>query len=265
MKYDVELCKTLEAAETFGLRSAVSHAMEAFTERNIALEEIAGATVAYIEPGSPFNQATGAGLNCTVTDVDLDRITAFYHSRGETARVEVSPVCDPELPRKLAQRGYVIEEYENALAADLTEIAGRRDSRVEVCEDVEEWALVSGRGFGDGAEPDEPMRFIGVLMATHPSVIPLVLRENGKAVATACLGIEFDGVAGFFATATAPEARGKGHQSALIADRIARAKELGKTVARVTTKIGTTSERNFRRFGFTPVFTRTMWALPPAP
>lgn len=178
------------------------------------------------------------------------RIIAFFHSRGETARVDVSPVTDAQLAKKLAQYGFVPDDYENALAADLTQISGRREPRVEVCTDPDEWAQGSARS----------MRFA---LATHPRIIPLALRENGRIVSTGCLGIGMKDVAGFFSTSTLPEARGRGYQSALIGDRIARAKELGKRIGRATAEAGSTSERNFRRFGFTPVYTRTIWVLPP--
>ncbi|MBV9270930.1 MAG: hypothetical protein JO165_07550 [Candidatus Eremiobacteraeota bacterium] len=261
MKFDVDLCKRLEEAEAFGLRSAITYAMQTFPDRGIALEEIAGATVAYCGPRSPFNQASGIGVRCSVTDDDVDRIIAFYHSHGETARVEVSPVADAKLPAKLARRGFILADYENALVADLTEICGRRDSRIEVCRDADAWSYASALSFSDSEEPEEQLRFIGILMATHPDVTPLALREAGKIVTTACLGTEMDGIAGFFATSTMPHARGKGYQSAIIGDRIARAQEMGKTLARATAKVGSASERNFRRFGFTPVFTRTSWVL----
>src|SRR5690242_13276177 len=140
MKLDVELAKKLESAEAFGLRSVVSHAMRAFPDRDIALEEVAGATVAYCAPQSSFNKATGAGLHRSVSDDDIEEIIAFFHSRGETARVDVSPVADVELAKKLGRRGFVLDDYENALVADLTEISGKRDPRVEVSRDPQEWS-----------------------------------------------------------------------------------------------------------------------------
>jgi len=154
VKYDIDLCKRLEAAEALGLRSAVEHAMAKFPDHGIALEEIAGATVAYCGPGSHFNQASGAGLNCVVSDDDLERIVAFYQLRSEPARIEVSPIADPGLPQKLSRRGFAIDDYENALTSDLTEISGRRDPRVEELHDAEAWAEISGRSFSDGADPE---------------------------------------------------------------------------------------------------------------
>lgn len=222
--------------------------MRVFTDRDIALAEIAGATLAYCGPQSSFNKAIGVGLQGAVSDDAIDAIVNFFHSRQETARVDVSPVADMELAKKLGRRGFVPDDYENALAADLTEISGRRDPRVEASSNPQEWS----QG-----------RFMRFVMATHPDIIPLVLREDGRIVTTGCLGIENEGFASFFTTSTAEDVRGRGHQSALIGDRIARAQELGKSIARATAEVGSTSERNFRRFGFTPVFTRAIWVLPP--
>lgn len=251
MKLDRELAKKIESSEASGLRSIVAHAMQTFRERDIALEEIAGATVAYCGPGSSFNKAIGAGLYATVSEGDIERIVAFFHSRGETARIDVSPVADADLAKKIGRRGFLLDDYENALAADLAAVSGSRDPRIEVCSDPQVWL-------------HDSKRFMRTAMATHPDIIALALREGGRMVTTGCLGIEMDDFAGFFSTSTAEDARGRGYQSALIGDRIERAKELGKSIARATAEVGSTSERNFRRFGFTPVFTRTIWLLPPA-
>jgi GNAT superfamily N-acetyltransferase len=238
--------------------------MQVFPDRGIALEEIGGATVAYCAPQSNFNKAIGLGLRGTVGEDDVERIVEFFHSRGETARVDITPVGDAALAAKLGRRGFVLDDYENALVADLTEISGRRDARVEASTDPDEWSRGFGRAVTAGGVPGEKRPFMRFVMATHPEIIPLLLREDGRIVTTGCLGIEAEGFAGFFSTSTAQDARGRGYQSALIGDRIARAQELGKSIARATAEVGSTSERNFRRFGFTPIFTRTIWILPRA-
>jgi len=66
-------------------------------------------------------------------------------------------------------------------------------------------------------------------------------------------------IAGFFGAATAPAHRGRGWQSALIADRAARGVERGARFGRATTRLGTVSEQNFRRAGFVVLYTRTTW------
>ena len=262
MKYDVDLAKTIENAHARGFRSVVSHAMNVFPERNMALDEIAGAAVAYCAPQSNFNKAVGGGLYHPVSEEEIERIVAFFHTRGEVARIDVSPVADPDFAKKLGMRGFVLDDYENALIADLSEVSGRRDTRVEVCSDPHEWSLGPARAFEGDDPADDRRRLMRFAMATNPDIMPLVLRESGEVVTTGCLGIEADGFVGFFSTSTAEKARARGYQSALIGDRIARAQQLGKSFARAAAEVGSVSERNFRRFGFTPLFTRTIWVLP---
>lgn len=60
MRFDRELAKQLESAEAWALRSIISHAIDLFPERGMALKEIAGGTVAYCAPQSGFNKAIGA-------------------------------------------------------------------------------------------------------------------------------------------------------------------------------------------------------------
>lgn len=261
MKVDIEFAKKLELAEAFSLRTIVSHALHLFPERDIALDEIAGATVAYCAPQSNFNKAIGAGLYSTVSDDEIERIIAFFHARGEAARVDICPVADGNLAKKLGRRGFVLDDCENALVADLSAISGKRDPRVEVCRDPQEWLRGTRHGPAADVGAEDRKRFMRLAMATHPDILPLVVRENGRIVTTGCLGDEIEGFAGFFSTSTAEDVRGRGYQSALIGDRIGRAQERGKSIARATAEVGSTSERNFRRFGFTPVFTRSIWIL----
>ena len=158
-------------------------------------------------------------------------------------------------------RGFVIEEYENALCADLAAASAARDARVEVPGDHKAWAEYSARGFSQNGEPDEPLVFAALLMASHPQVTPLLLRVNGVAATTGCLAVEDDGIAAFFASSTLAESRGRGYHRAMIEDRLARAKVAGATLVRATAGVGTTSERNFRRCGFDVLYTRSTWAL----
>jgi hypothetical protein len=182
MKLDIALAEKVERAEALALRSIVTHTMQVFPDRGIALEEIGGATVAYCAPQSNFNKAIGLGLRGTVGEDDVERIVEFFHSRGETARVDITPVGDAALAAKLGRRGFVLDDYENALVADLTEISGRRDARVEASTDPDEWSRGFGRAVTAGGVPGEKRPFMRFVMATHPEIIPLLLREDGRIV-----------------------------------------------------------------------------------
>jgi len=262
VRIDLELCKRLERSEALAVRGALLHGARCFPERRIAVETIAGGTVAYAGADSPFTQATGIGIEGACSDPDLDRIVEFFHSRGAVAKIIASPASGIDFARLLARRGFEPIEYVNALAADLAQLHATRDARIEVCADAAVWAERSSVGFSDGETASDANRFIARLIAADPNVVRLALLENGEIVATGCLALEHGGIAALFGSSTLAQARRKGCQSAMIADRIARAREAGSWIARASALPATISERNFVRLGFTVVYTRTTWELP---
>lgn len=262
VKIDRAFCETIELAEASGLRSAVDFGRTAYPDRGLVTADIAGGMMAYAGPDSPFNQAIGIGFRTPLTQRDVDEIVAFYSSRNTAAKVALSPLANVEAPSLLAKRGFMVEEHSNVMAIGVSEIRCERDARVETCNVPATWAYASAKSFADGAEPDDAMLFVSELMAAHPTVTALMIRDKGEIAATACFALESGGIGALFAASTSPQSRGKGFQTALIRDRLARAREAGATVVRAAAAIGSTSERNFRGFGFTPLYTRMMWMLP---
>lgn len=161
----------------------------------------------------------------------------------------------------LAERGYVPLDTENALTGDLRAIGGARDSRITEMRDADEWSRATGSAFMDGAACDDSNMTIGLIVSTSPATTALEIRIDGAIAASGCMDVQGE-IAGFYGAATAPVFRGRGLQIALIADRVARAVERGARFGRVTTRPGTTSEQNFLRSGFVPLYTRTLWGLP---
>ena len=178
-----------------------------------------------------------------------------------SARISASPIAGEDLVRLLLQRGFTLDEYANSLVADLTKVRAARDPRVERCREPGAWAEASARAFCEGTDPAEPLVFVGQIMATHPEVEPLVIREGERIVTTGCWAPKPDGIAALFATSTSPDARGKGYHTALIADRLARAIESGAVIARAGAKPASISEENFRKHGFEVLYTRSEWVL----
>lgn len=262
MNVDLELCKRIERAEAGGLRSALKFGKNAFPRHGIETLDVAGGFAGFAGADSPFTQAAGIGLDAPLTDGDVDTLVDFFHSRNAPARVILSPIAGVDAVNALIRRDFTLGEYTNALAADLTKATGTRDPRIERCSDPRVWAEHSARGFSGEEHAPEELVFISLLMAMHPVVDALALTENGAIETTGCLAVESGGVAAFFSTSTLPHARGKGNQTALIADRLARAVETGATLARATAHPASTSERNFHRMGFVTLYTRTEWLLP---
>ncbi len=261
MKIDREFCDALERSEVVGLQRLVRNAQERFPESHVAMLEIARGVAVFGGIATPLSEAMGVGLGERAGRDEAEAVTTFYRTRGVQPRVRVTPYTDAAFVRALTELGYVPLDYENGMTGDLYAIGGRRDPRVAVMANAQEWSAATGSGFMDGAPCDESNLMIGLLIATPPETTALEVRIDGVIAASGCMDVRGE-IAGFYGAATAPAFRGLGLQSALIADRIARAVERGARYGRVTTRPGTTSEQNFRRSGFVTLYTRTTWGIP---
>jgi GNAT superfamily N-acetyltransferase len=72
------------------------------------------------------------------------------------------------------------------------------------------------------------------------------------------------GVCGLFGASTLPAFRRRGAQSALLATRLAWAREKGCDLAVSITQPGSISHRNIERSGFRVAYTRTKLIFPPS-
>jgi hypothetical protein len=79
----------------------------------------AGGVMGFHEPGSWQNQASGVGLDGFVEDSEVEAMVEFYVSRGVEPRVELSPFAHPSLIGALAERNFVVREFEHVLAREL--------------------------------------------------------------------------------------------------------------------------------------------------
>jgi GNAT superfamily N-acetyltransferase len=260
MLLSAELDDALCRAEIAGARTAADAANRFDSRVGATSIEVAAGLVLFTGVGSPLSQAWGVGRQVAVSAGDVDAITDFYESRSAIARVFVTPTCHPSLQRKLARAGYVPTESENVLVS--RDLAGAEtDDRISVASDVGAWARASARGFleRERLEPGEDVT--GLVLGTSEGSIPLQIRENGAIVATAAMDVRGE-CAGLFAGSTLPDFRRRGLHLALIRDRIARARRAGASLLRATAKPESASERNFRRCGFTKVYTRVLWERP---
>jgi hypothetical protein len=158
----------------------------------------------------------------------------------------------------LAEAGYTPSEYDNVLVSDDLAAHALRDERVCVARDLRDWAEASARGFTDREELLPGDADIALLIASSEGVCALEARENRAIVATAGMDIRGEW-SGLFAASTLPAFRRRGWHLAMIRDRIARAREAGARFLRANARPGSTSECNFRRCGFTALYTRALW------
>ncbi|HVA27386.1 MAG TPA: hypothetical protein VNF68_04360 [Candidatus Baltobacteraceae bacterium] len=261
MRITRELCDAIERVEVEGLSSCIRNARERFPDVRPDMLAIGGGIAVFAGIDSPLSEGTGIGLWESAGEAEAEALVCFYRDRAAPARVRVSPHADLRFVRGLAARGCVPISYENMMVADLTSLEASRDARVQAMGDELAWSRASASAFADGAPITDADMGVPMMLCTIPDVTALEIRVNSEVVATGCMDVNGE-VAGFFAASTLPAYRGKGFQGALIRDRIARGLERGARIGRVTTRPTTASEQNFRRIGFVPLYTSTVWGIP---
>jgi ribosomal protein S18 acetylase RimI-like enzyme len=205
-------------------------------------------------PNSPMlNRIVGLGVDAPATQEELDR--ALAAAAGTTFYVALSPHAAPsELSRWLSAREFergwgwmqFVRSVEDppALARngiELVEVGGRREA--------ETFARIVAGAYG---LPAETLRWLASVVGSGWRAWLAV--EADEAVGAAALYAD-EGLGYLSFAGTLPEHRGRGAQSALLAARIRRARELGCRL--VVTETGelradlpSSSYRNIIRAGF---------------
>jgi len=247
-------------------------------------EPVAGGWMASSGPGSYLNKAVAVGFDAEPTDEDVARIDRFFASRGIEPKVELTQFAPPSFLRRLADRGFVLQEFENTLVLPLRGLPaprtllprgwpeGVRIDRIDPRDDgqMDVFVRTSASGFiPDGTEISEEYLRTGARAARapeHDSYVAYV----GKEVAGAGGCGTRHGVTSLFGTSVLPRFRRRGIQQALMAVRLERALELGSDLSDITSHPGIPTERNAGRLGFQlafvrPVLVRRAPGLVPSP
>lgn len=255
---DLDLARRLEMAET--ISPDCYEALRRYGPSDpIALLKVAGGYAFCCGPDYPVNQIVGMGLYDEVTEADLDQLEDFFRSRGLPCSVVLSPLAHASLRSMLGERGYSIAEFNTVLIRRIrpeepfspppgVTIEGVTDDTVGP------WMQAIAKGFEQDIVVAESV-FGG--FATLPGALPFLARIEDKVVG-GCGGrvIPEARIAAFFGTATLPEYRGRGVQSALIAKRLQEAALAGCEYAVVSTNPGSGSQRNMERRGFHVAYTK---------
>ena len=123
------------------------------------------------------------------------------------------------------------------------------------------WANVSARGWAH--EHPELLEFLlqlGTISTARKQSLCFLAELQGEPGAAGVLCVH-DGVALFGGSATVPEMRRQGLQSALLLERMRYAFDHGCDVAMIVALPGSHSQRNAERQGFRIAYTRTKWKL----
>ncbi len=258
---DLSLARRVEAGEAVvGFESAQSLG-RIYPESGAVALLVAGGCAAYVGAGSPFNQATGVGMNGPVTEADFDGLESFYRSRGSAVRIMLCPLADPSLVQLLGCRGYRLTEMENVLVRPIqgdepvpppaAKVSVRRAPPAE----AKLWAGIIGEGFFGTAEL-EPQLMQALLAGFNTSNATCFFGcLDGRPVGAAVVHTH-DGVAMLNGAATLQPFRGRGVHTALHHARLSFAAAAGCELARVVTQPGSASQRNAERQGFSVAYTR---------
>lgn len=255
---DLDFARRLELAETM-LPPTVEALRRYSPEAPIAAEEFAGGTAFFGGPAYPANQIVGLGLYGEVTAASLDGVEEFFRSRGVPSTVVVSPLADASLPALMGPRGYRIAEFNSVLIRRLQAdepFAAPPGIEIEPVtpQNARQWTHTIAKGFAEhGPVPEDVFGGFAVL----PNALAFLVRVDGV-VAGGCAGcvIPQARIAALYGSATLPEFRRRGVQTALIARRLHDAARAGCEYAVVSTQPGSGSQRNMERRGFRLAYTK---------
>ena len=263
---DLSLARRLEATEAFSCLDTAAIVGRLHPEIGAATERIASGAVAFTGIGSPISEARGLGMNGPVTEADMDRLEAFYRSRGDAVRIEVCPLADASLHQLLAARGYRLLEFSNMLARPLDPAGaplpstpapargGITTRRAEPCES-RLWSETVAHCFAEHM-PVTPELVDVVGCCTHSPISTCYFGLVDGELAGGAAVVVHDGVALLGGAGTALRFRNRGLQQALIEARLAHAVQAGCNLAMTVTLPGSVSQRNCERHGFRVIYTR---------
>lgn len=220
-------------------------------------EPIAGGWAIFAGIDSQVTQAIGVGMNGPVSAPELDRLEAFFHSRGTPAIIDLCTLADASVLESIPQRGYTVREFTNVLARRLDSPAEHTlGIEVEETVDADAWGRVMLAGFMEGA----PITDEQLAMVARGDVRKYFTLLDGQPSGAAGMNVG-NGLATLFGDATIPSARARGLQLASIRHRLNEAARLGCNLASAAVFPGGISHRNYERAGFQLVYTRVMVGL----
>jgi hypothetical protein len=256
---DLDLTRRVEAAEAQASLAWLTAYQRLYPAAGAVAEAVAGGWARFAGIDSPVTQATSLGMNGPVSEPDLDRMEAFYRSRGSACRVIVCPLADPSLLASLNHRDYRLTEMENVLVRRIEPskrppplmpgVTVRRAKERE----GNLWAQIMAGGFFEHGLPDPKLM---EMFRASAAGLQSFLGFLGEEPAGAGVFFIHEGVALLCGAATLPRFRQRGVHRALHYARLACAAVEGCNLACVMTQPGSTSQRNAERQGFQVAYTR---------
>jgi GNAT superfamily N-acetyltransferase len=214
---------------------------------------------------TPITQSFGLGIFEELTPDSLDSIERFFLDRGAQVHHEVSPLAGVPALDLLCKRNYRPIEISNVLYRSVEQPAAQpqADIRVRVTgpEETQLWTDISAKGWS--YEHPELLDFLlqlGAISTAREQSLCFLAEIDGQPGAAGVLCMH-GGVALFGGSATVPELRRRGLQTALLHERMRYAFDHGCDLAMMVAVPGSDSQRNAERKGFRIAYTRTKWQL----
>ena len=135
--------------------------------------------------------------------------------------------------------------------------------RVATPDESKLWTLTVAQGFAEHFPVTQAMLDLMEGFYYRATACCFLAFVDGKIAGGAAVSADH-GVCGLFGASTLPAFRRRGVQSALLATRLAWAREKGSDIAVSITQPGSISHRNIERSGFRVAYTRTKLILPPS-
>ena len=255
----------------------------AMTELGAIHERIMGGVMAYLEPGSWANQACGIGMGGKVSQDEVDRLVAFYESRGVEPRAEVAQFADESLLAAMANHQFELRQFETVLArllhegeqidpapaqgwpvdSDGNELVIEAVDAADETLVLESWRVAMSGFLPEPREPTEKELAMHRTILAHPHSEYLVAKFGDTVVGAG--GAEYPRgddipVGVLFGVSVLDAYRRRGVQQALILHRVRGAQQRGAKVVVIHSLPGASTDRNSMRLGFGPCYTKAIMA-----
>jgi len=260
------VAKRIERAEASLIEDFGRAAARRLGHSQVFIGTIAGGTAVAAGANAPFSKVTGLGFEA-LEEATLEALERTFAERATPVRVELTSLANPDVG---AQRGYVLQGFENVLAKSLPagepHVTAISVSRILESESAQ-WVDVLATSFAqpdtfDGPAVNEPvdreaLDAIFGQISELSGFVSYIGRRNSDVAGAAGMRIA-DGVAQLCGAATLPTHRRHGVQTALLQYRLADAARAGCDIAVVTTQPGSVSQQNVQRQGFELLYSRAI-------
>lgn len=197
---------------------------------------------------------------------ELDEIVEFYSNRGIPARFEVTPGnASRDLFRKLSTMGFFQSGFHTALYRSLSTnempmVKGGSATQIEEIslENFDLFGEIYTKGFGMPVAFKDFVTANNRVLAESDNWTFYLARVDGEPAGIAVL-FRNNGVATLAASATVPDYRNKGVQTALIQKRIQTAIDEDCQYIIGQAAFGSVSQKNMERAGLKVAYTNAVW------